>query len=261
MSLSGRCFAIALAVANCCCEAHRPHGPTATGSGVTSPFFAPAAAQQAGSLRELPVADFQPALLFTPAGAARRPLLVAAHGAGGDPKWDCEYWRRLTFDRVFVLCLRGTPLGGRSSGYFYRNHLALGRELAAAERAARALEPRILATSGVYAGFSQGASMGVPILHEQARAFPYVVLIEGFTSWNVPLARRFLRDGGQRVLLLCGSKQCGAVAKTSAHWLEVAGGQVRFEMVEGAGHTPVGPIMKRVESALPWLLADDPNWQ
>jgi predicted esterase len=261
MSLSARCFAIALAVANWCCEAHGPVRPTATGTAAAPAFFAPAAAQQPGSLRELPVADFQPALLFTPAGAAPRPLLVAAHGAGGDPTWDCEYWRRLTADRVFVLCLRGTPLGGLASGYFYRDHLALGRELAAAERAARALEPRILATSGVYAGFSQGASMGVPILHEHARAFPYVVLIEGFTPWNIPLARRFLRSGGQRALFICGSKQCGSVAKTSAHWLEVAGGQARLEMVEGAGHTPLGPVMKRAQGALPWLLAGDPNWQ
>jgi hypothetical protein len=262
MSLFERCLAIfALAVASWSCEAHQAAGPTATGTAAAPPLSAPSVEQRAGSLRELPVADFQPALLFTPAGAAPRPLLVAAHGAGGDPQWDCEYWRRLTGDRAFVLCLRGTPLGGRYSGYFYRDHLALGRELHAAERAARAAEPRILARSGVYAGFSQGASMGAPILHEHAGAFPYAVLIEGFSPWNIPLARRFLSGGGQRVLLVCGSKQCGSVAKTSAHWLEVAGGQARFEMVEGAGHTAAGPIMKRVEAALPWLLAGDPNWQ
>ena len=260
------CFAIfALAVAGWSCEAHRL--PTATPTSTSTDTAAvpwrsaPRPAQSAGSLRELPVAGFQSALLFVPGGTARRPLLVAAHGAGGDPQWDCDYWRRLTSDRAFVLCLRGTPLGGHYAGYFYRDHLALGRELAAAERAARTAEPRILAGSGVYAGFSQGASMGAPIAYQHAGALPYVLLIEGFTPWNIPLARRFLGAGGQRVLWVCGSQACGAVAKTSAHWLEVAGGQARFEMVEGAGHTPAGPVMTRVEAALPWLLGADPHWQ
>ena len=255
-----RVAAFALVVASGSCEAHQAARPAAV-TPAARPASAANAEQQAGALRELPVAGFEPALLFAPAGAAPRPLLVAAHGAGGDPRWDCDYWRRLTGDRAFVLCLRGTPLGGRYAGYFYRDHHALGRELFAAERAARAAEPRILAGSGVYAGFSQGASMGTPILHEHAAAFPYAVLIEGFSPWNIPLGRRFLSAGGRRVLLVCGSKQCGSVAKTSAHWLDVAGGQARFEMVEGAGHTPVGPVMKRVEAALPWLLAGDANWQ
>jgi len=262
MSPFRRCFAIlALAVASGSCFARQGASRTTADAASAPPASAASSPQQAGVLHELPVPGFEPALLFTPAGAAPRPLLVAAHGAGGDPQWDCDYWRRLTRDRAFVLCLRGTALGGHSPGYFYRDHHALGRELSAAAGAARAREPRILAGSGVYAGFSQGASMGAQILPEHAATFPYAVLIEGFTAWNVPLARRFLGAGGRRALLVCGSRQCSRVAEPSAHWLEVAGGQARFEMIEGAGHTPAGLVMRRVEAALAWLLAGDVNWQ
>jgi len=209
----------------------------------------------------LEVPGFQPALLFTPAGSEPRPLLVAAHGAGGSAEWECEYWRRLTRERAFLLCLQGTPLGGSYAGYYYRDHRALNREFIAAERAARVAEPRILAGSGVYAGFSQGATMGTPILAEHAAAFPYAVLIEGFMSWNVPGGRKFLRAGGRRVLLACGSKECASLAKASERWLRASEVPVRLEYAPGAGHTPAGPVMPLVASALPWLLEGDPNWQ
>src|SRR4051812_27841009 len=104
------CFAIfALAVTGWSCEAVLPmptSAPTPTSTDTAAPWdSAPGTAQSAGSLRELPLPGFQPALLFVPPGTSHRPLLVAAHGAGGDPQWDCEYWRRLTSDRAFVLCL------------------------------------------------------------------------------------------------------------------------------------------------------------
>jgi len=213
------------------------------------------------ALRALEVPGFQPALLFSPAGSAPRPLVVATHGAGGSADWECEYWRRLTRERAFVLCLQGTPLGGSYSGYYYRDHRALNREFIAAERAARSAEPRILPGSGLYAGFSQGATMGSPILAEHAAAFPYAVLIEGFAPWNVPGARQLLRAGGRRLLMACGSKECARVGKTSEHWLRASGAQVRLEYAPGAGHTPAGKVMDLVAAALPWLLEGDPHWQ
>src|SRR4051794_36450410 len=54
-----------------------------------------------GELLQLEVPGFGPAVFFAPAGLDARPLLVAAHGAGGTPEWECEYWRRLTNDRAF----------------------------------------------------------------------------------------------------------------------------------------------------------------
>ncbi len=220
-----------------------------------------AAIEPGPALRALEVPGFEPALFFSPAGTEPRPLVVAAHGAGGSADWECEYWRRLTRERAFVLCLQGTPLGGSYSGYYYRDHRALNREFIAAERAARSAEPRIIAGSGLYAGFSQGATMGTPILAQHAAAFPYAVLIEGFTPWNVPGGRQFTRAGGRRILIACGSKECAAVGKTSERWLRASAAQVRLEHAAGAGHTPAGAVMDLIASALPWLLEGDPHWQ
>ena len=214
----------------------------------------------AGVLRELLVSGFEPSLLFVPAGVSPRPLVLAAHGAGGGPEWECEYWRRLTRGRAFILCLSGTPLGGSSGGYFFRDHRALNRELIAAEQAARSAEPRILARSGIYAGFSQGATMGTAILTLHAEAFPYGVLIEGFMPWNVPGARQFVRAGGQRILFACGSKECATVGETSVHWFQVAQADARLEYARGAGHTSTGIVMDKVAAALPWLVHGDPHW-
>ena len=211
-------------------------------------------------LRDVSVPGFTNALLFSPAGNEKRPLLVAAHGAGGSPEWDCEYWRRLTNDRAFILCIRGTPLG-RYPGYFYRDHHALERELVAAEAAARALEPRISEDSGLYAGFSQGSTMGTAMISAHAQELPYLVLIESFELWSVPRARAFLHNGGKRVLLACGSKECAKVGQASLRWLQRAGVESRLEFRRGEGHTPMGEVQSAVATSLPWLLGNDPLWQ
>ncbi|RYZ03974.1 MAG: hypothetical protein EOO73_25285 [Myxococcales bacterium] len=209
----------------------------------------PLAAPQA-----LEVQGFLPAVLFVPAGTEPRPLVVAAHGAGGSPEWECEYWSRLLREQSFVLCLRGTSLG-KSGGYYYRTQYALEAELVAAERAARAREPRIT-PGGTYVGFSQGSSMGSAIIAKHGAKFSRLVLVEGFERWNVPRARTFAKSGGKRILFACGTKECQAVATESARWIERGGVQVRVEYAPGAGHTPLGEVQERVTSALPWLFSD-----
>lgn len=220
------------------------------------PQPSPSAAVSASSkTRALEIPGFLPAVLFVPAGGDVRPLVVAAHGAGGAPEWECEYWRRLTGDERFVLCLRGTSMG-KSGGYYYRDEHALEAELVAAERAVRAEEPRIATRGGLYAGFSQGASMGSAMIARHGGAFPSVALIEGYEGWNIPRARTFAQSGGKRILLACGTSACNARAADSARWLEKGGVEARVEYVAGAGHTPLAGVMVRVEQALPWLLGD-----
>lgn len=212
-----------------------------------------------GQLRQVEVRGFGPAVLFVPGGTDARPLLIAAHGAGGTPEWECEYWRRLSFDRAFVLCLRGTPLG-TYPGYFYRDHRALEKELGEAERAARTSEPRILPGSGMYVGFSQGATMGSAMINAHVTAFPYLVLVEGFDLWNVPRAQAFARNGGKRILIACGSKECAKVGAASVRWLTKANVEARLEYAPGEGHTPMGGVRSRIQTSLPWLLSDAPAW-
>lgn len=196
-------------------------------------------------------------MLFSPAGEAQRPLVVATHGAGGTPEWACQQWRQLTHERAFVLCLRGKSVGA-GGGYYYPDHRALEAELLAAERAARDAEPRMLAGSGVYAGFSQGASMGSVMLSAHGARFPYLVLVEGFELWNVARAKAFQKSGGKRVLLACGTRQCQSTARQSVRWLEQGGVEGRLEYASGAGHTPGGEVERALVGALPWLMQGEP---
>jgi predicted esterase len=219
-----------------------------------SAWLVAATPQSVAGMRSLEVPGFLPAVLFVPRGDAASPLVVATHGAGGTPEWECEYWRRLTQGRRFVLCLRGASMGS-GGGYYYPNEHVLEAELVAAERALRSAEPRVSTRDGLYAGFSQGASMGSAFLAKHGASFPALALIEGFQRWNIPRARAFVRSGGRRVLFACGTKECNAVATESARWLTRGGIEARVEFAPGAGHTPAGAVLPRVEAALPWLLA------
>lgn len=215
----------------------------------------------APSVVALQVPGFLPAVLMVPAVAdtETRPLLVAAHGAGGSPEWECDYWSRLVHDHPFILCLRGARMG--EGMFYYPNHHALAGELDAAVAATRARFANVAKGGGIYAGFSQGASMGSLMIAERAAAFPYVVLIEGFTQWNVALGRAFAKRGGQAVLFACGTRDCSSKASASASALEQVGVRARAETAPGVGHTPLGGVQERVSANVPWLLQGDSHWQ
>jgi predicted esterase len=149
-------------------------------------------------------------------------------------------------------------MGGGS--FYFKHHHALAAEVQAAVTAARQQFPRILPTSGVYAGFSQGASMGALILPSQAKQLPYAVLIEGFTQWNIALGRAFTSNGGQAVLLVCGTGDCASKANASSAALQRVPLRARSEYATGSGHTASGAVMDLVIQNLPWLLANDPAW-
>jgi predicted esterase len=216
----------------------------------------PASAEAASALATpcaIEVPGFLPAVLLAPSGRETRPLLVAAHGAGGAPEPECDYWTRLLEEQWFVLCLRGTSLG-KSGGFYFKNEYALEAELVAAERAAREREPRIAPRPAVYAGFSQGASFGSAVLSRHGEQFSRLALIEGFQRWNIPRAREFAKAGGKRVLFVCGTKECSAAASESARWLNKSGIDAKLEYARGAGHTPFGEVRSRLKGELSWLL-------
>jgi predicted esterase len=138
---------------------------------------------------------------------------------------------------------------------------ALRDELAAALTAARAAQPRIAPGGGIYAGFSQGASMGSLMIAERGNDFPLLVLIEGFEQWNLALARKHQHSGGQKVLFACGTAACASKAERSVAALQRAGLQARLEHATGAGHTPLGGVLELIERDLPWLLEGVKEWQ
>jgi pimeloyl-ACP methyl ester carboxylesterase len=214
----------------------------------------------------LAVADHGDAVVSLPLGAtSRRPILVAAGGAGDTPEWQCQVWRDMIQNAGFVLCPRGLPLNPGASGkdlrYYYRNHYALEREVAVGLDALRAKFPDYVDDGPVlYVGFSQGATMGMHLLLQNPKRFPRAVLIEGGMREWLPAATRRYRKGGERVLLVCGQPRCVTASRLSADLLERAGVKARAAYGEGEGHGYAGVVAREVRRNFAWLVEGDARW-
>jgi predicted esterase len=243
------------------------YGQPAPATAADAAPLEPAAAPEPVSPVALDVPGFRPAVLLPPADAqAKRPILVAAHGAGDSPEWQCQIWGAIVKGRGFVLCPRGLPMSPdvpvQDPGYFYRDHWELAKELAAAlEALVKSYGPRVDPGPIVYTGYSQGATMGALVTSKQPARFSKLVLIEGgHAEWDVPTARAFKTGGGERILFACGQGHCARSARQSVRWLERSGVDVRLEYVEGAGHTYGGPVAERLNQSFGWLVAGDSRW-
>jgi predicted esterase len=224
------------------------------------------AAERSGGWTDLSVPGFEPAVLWVPdPGAGPSPVLVVAHGAGGHARWHCELYAERMHAPAYILCPRGVRMvadRNLESGYYFPNHYELEREVMAGLEALWSKFADAARTSIVYAGYSQGATMGALMIVEHADLFHRLVLVEGGTGeWNLTRAERFRRRGGQRILFACGRQHCLAAARRSAHWLERAGLAVRVVYARGAGHTPAGGVGERVAEAFDWLTEGDSRWQ
>lgn len=205
-------------------------------------------------------------MLWVPEQAAGpRPVLVVAHGAGGNARWHCELYGERIHAAAYILCPRGVRMvADRSveSGYYFPNHYELEREVMAALEALWSRFSDTDRTGIVYAGYSQGATMGALMIVEHADLFDRIVLVEGGThEWNLVRAKRYRRGGGRRVLFACGQARCRDAARRSAHWLKQADLAVRVQYARGAGHTPAGGVGEKVAEAFAWLTEEDPRWQ
>lgn len=218
----------------------------------------------------LPVPRHHPAVVSLPLGATSpRPLLVVAHGAGDRPEWQCGVWREIVQNSAFILCVRGFPsnpyVPENHTGYFYTDHHALGREITLAIEALRARFPdHVDATAPAYAGFSQGAIQGAMLLPGHPARFSRAALVEGgygfFQEWNIPVAQRFQRRGGERVLLACGRARCVEQARVSAFYMRRAGLDAEVIHAEGAGHSYGGRMQEAVRRSFAWVVEGDPRW-
>ena len=211
----------------------------------------------------LDVPDFLPSLVGMPEGAGKLPVLVVTHGAGGTTEAHCNLWSRISQGKAVLLCVRGRARSPNpEDGEYYPDHPSLERETLAALTALRARYPERIANGpAFYAGFSQGATMGALMLVEHAHEVSRLVLVEGgFADWNVARAQAFHDHGGERVLFVCGRKECAEPARTSAHWFKIAGVQADVEYVPGAGHTHDGRVEARILARFPWFTAGDARW-
>ncbi|HEY0464217.1 MAG TPA: hypothetical protein VGC79_08415 [Polyangiaceae bacterium] len=211
----------------------------------------------------LEVPDFSAALVRLPESQEKLPVLVVTHGAGGSTEAHCQLWSRIVLDSAILLCVRGRARGPNpADGEYYPDHPTLERETFAALEALRARYAARIAEGGVYyAGFSQGATMGALMLVEHAAEMKRLVLIEGgVNDWSVARARAFREHGGERVLFVCGRKDCESAARKSAYWFKLAGVPAQVEYVAGAGHSHDARVEARVIAKLPWLTASDARW-
>lgn len=208
----------------------------------------------------LSVPGFQTATLAVPRGDAPFQLVVAAHGAGGDPETTCASWARRTRGRALIACPRGRAMSElEPHGFYYPNHHSLEAEVLAVVAASeKRYAPRLANTRAVYSGFSQGATMGALFLPARASRFSVLVLTEGgYGEWTQRTARTFRTAGGERVLFVCGTRHCAASVAKSARLLEGAGVTVRTETVSGGGHTDRGPVGERLDTLVDWAF----SWQ
>jgi hypothetical protein len=191
------------------------------------------------------------------------------HGAGGRPEPHCDRYDELVAGRAFILCTAGRPIGKHlpeeERGYFYDGHHELGREVIAAIEAAKARYGSRLDTSGaIFAGYSQGASMGLLFLHEKkenAALFSRALFVEGGSAdWNVALSERMREAGLTRVAIVCGQKSCKDSADQSKVWMKRGGLDLRLDYAPGAGHTYGGAVAPLVEAAFAWLIEHDPRF-
>lgn len=222
-----------------------------------------AAASRESEFTALEVPNYSAALVRLPDGTGKAPVLLVTHGAGGTAEAHCELWARIVKGKALLLCVRGKARGPNpADGEYYPDHVTLERETFAALAALRArYSARIADGPVLYAGFSQGATMGALMLVDHAQEVTRLVLVEGgFADWSVARARAFRERGGERVLFVCGRKGCAGPAKISAYWFKLAGVPARVEYVPGAGHSHDERVEARILATLPWLLEGDARW-
>lgn len=237
-----------------------PSSIPAPSAAPTSPPDAEVEPDLAGKSIALEVPDFAPALVRFPTRRDQAPVLVVTHGAGGTTEAHCDLWQRITQESAILLCVRGrarSPVP--ADGEYYPDHHALERETFAALAALRERFSTHIADGPVYyVGFSQGATMGALMLVEHANEVTRLALVEGgFADWNIPRAHDFRARGGERVLFVCGRKECAEPAQNAVEWFTHAGVSARLEYLPGAGHTHDGPVEARVAALFPWLIEGD----
>ena len=214
----------------------------------------------------IPVAGYLPAVVAWPATPAPRklPIVVALHGSFDQPEWNCEVYQEVVRGSAVVLCPRGrlrwdTPTQPEQLRFFFPSTGgAILREAEAAVRALREASPeRISDGPVIWAGFSQGAILGAPLLAQNGAKFSRAILVEGGASWTQDSARSYKRNGGERVLFACGQAGCFARASATAATLEKAGIRTQVTYAPDQGHTYDGLVKVDLKQKFAWLVEGD----
>lgn len=218
-------------------------------------------------LIELKVAGFEPVSVSVPLGATEpRPILVAMHGAGDRPEWQCGTWRGIADNRGFVVCPRGVSHPGfppSAPRYTWKDAATTSRELRAALRAVKASFGEYVAAGPVVlTGFSLGAANAVQLLRQEPSFFSRVVLVEGGSQgWSATLGTAFATNGGKRVLIVCTQPSCRPGALTALQLIKRGGAQAELLDAGNLGHVLDGRAAAAIKPRFEWLVDGDPRWK
>ena len=219
---------------------------------------------------QLALPHYAPSLVVEPPSDGRaRPLVVVTHGAGGRAEPHCERYAARVRGRAWVLCLRGKPIDAlrpeEERGYYYPHHRALADELAEAVGAIAArYGARVDVTQALYAGYSQGATMGLLALLERGEsgAFSSVLFVDGgYGDWSESVARGLAARGIRRVAVVCGQERCAEAMRARLRSAERGGLTMRVEHARGAGHTDGGAVAGLADGAFEWLVEGDARYR
>jgi pimeloyl-ACP methyl ester carboxylesterase len=225
------------------------------------PKLPPLAAE--GWLVELPLDGHLSASVSVPLGATEpRPIVVALHGMGDRPEWQCGTWRGITAAYPFVLCPRGVPLDRRGTVFTYGDLTATTRELRAALAALKnRFGSHVASGSIVLTGYSLGAMRAALIARAEPAFFERLVLVEGgHETWSSSLAAIFQRGGGKRLAFVCAQSRCKQSALVKTRLSERAGVEAQLIDAGELGHVFDGRVAAAVKQHWPWVVANDPRF-
>lgn len=274
MAKSNSCVAvvtITLGVSTPSCHDHsRSDSSSATATTAnTSTMRAPIAPGASGTtlppldsnwLVRLPLEGFGNAVVAAPTGASSpRPILIGVHGIRDRPEWACGEFLGVTRGHPFILCPHGVPIdAGPNDTVGFRTVDELKREIDAGIKAIRARFGRYVAEGPmIYGGFSRGAFFGVPIVADDAKSFPIVVLGEGGQSpWTAERASRFERGGGKRVLFVCSTSECEMQTPPAVAILKQAGVEAKMISAGHIGHIVDDRVVRLIRGEWHWVVSD-----
>ena len=210
---------------------------------------------------ELPEHGF--AAVAPPLGAtAKRPIVVAVHGAADIPEVMCSAWRVITDGYAFVVCPAGLAVGGPRYTWGSAEHIE--KRVIEAIAAVEAKWPDYVEVGApvVYTGFSQGANTAGPVLMRHADRLPRAVLSEGgYRVFDDRTARAYAAKGGERVLFECSSAGCAGGFTWGVATLARSNVHARIEDVGPLGHSLPPAAREGLNRQLPFVVEGLRGWE
>jgi len=214
---------------------------------------------------ELPVGNFNPAVVSVPLGAqSPRPIVIALHGYADRADWQCGTWTGITRAHAFVLCPQGSklPASGGIERYSYGSATQTEQELRAALKALKArFGEHVAAGPVILAGYSLGATHAVRIARLEPSYFSRLVLVEGAAGqWSAGDAAIFAKGGGQKLMVVCAQTSCANAGKRAVLFTERARAEAELVFPGPLGHLFDGRVAHAIKERMPWLVQGDERW-